>query len=77
VTLEDGMYRFTPWQYLIRFEPEEAKRRITSALKQTGGNRKAAAKALDISPVQLRRYCVFLGMDGPPATRAVRAERKK
>lgn len=50
------MSRFTPWPYLLHCQPEEARRRILRAYKRAGGVHTRAAKLLDLSTQQLRRY---------------------
>lgn len=56
------MPKFTPWPYLIRFKPEEAKKRIEDAYRQGNGMKTRAALLLGVSERQLRRYCIALGI---------------
>jgi hypothetical protein len=56
------MPKFTPWPYLMRFDPKEAERRIREAYKQGSGMKTRAAVLLGVSERQLRRYCIMLGI---------------
>ncbi len=48
-------YRMTQWTYLVKFEPEKAKRKILQAYKKTKGNAVKAAEVLELSHRSLTR----------------------
>lgn len=48
-------FRLTEWAYLVRYKPEQAKRKILRAYEKTKGNAVQAAKELDVSHRQLTR----------------------